>query len=156
MPQGSSLGPLIFLIFVNDLHLYLQHSECVQFVDDTTLVFAHRNLRYLHFSIECELISIQDWFNANKLTLNVEKSSYLLYHNQKQLVSNFKIELNGVEIPRVNHAKLLGVWLDNKLSWDIHVNKLINRLKCGVGMLRRSKKLAFHKSQKITVLRTNP
>ena len=149
MPQGSCLGPLIFLIFVNDLHLHLQHSECVQFADDTTLVFTNRNLNYLHFSIESELISIQDWFNANKLTLNVEKSSYLLYHNQKQLVSNFKIELNGVEIPRVNHAKLLGVWLDDKLNWDIHVNKLVNKLKCSVGMLRCSKNLLSVKAKKL-------
>ena len=149
MPQGSCLGPLIFLIFVNDLHLHLQYSECVQFADDTTLVFAHRNLKYLHFSIESDLITIQDWFNANKLPLNVEKSSYLLYHNQKQLVSNFKIELNGVEIPRVNHAKLLGVWLDDKLSWDIHVNKLVNKLKCGVGMLRHSKNLLSIKAKKL-------
>ena len=121
----------------------------MQFADDTTLVFTHRNLNYLHFSIESELRSIQDWFNANKLTLNVEKSSYLLYHNQKQLVSNFKIELNGVEIPRVNHAKLLGVWLDDKLNWDIHVNKLINKLKCGVGMLWRSKNLLSIKAKKL-------
>ena len=149
MPQGSYLGPLIFLIFVNDLHLHLQHSECVQFADDTTLVFTHRNLNYLHFSIESELTSIQDWFNANKLTLNIEKSSYLLYHNQKQLVPNFKIELNGLEIPRVKHAKFLGVWLDDKLKWDIHVNKLANKLKCGTGMLRHSKNLLSVKAKRL-------
>ena len=148
-PQGSCLGPLIFLIFVNDLHLHLQHSECVQFVDDTTLVFTHRNLNYLHFSIESELTCIQDWFNANKLTLNIEKSSYLLYRNQKQLVPNFKIELNGIEIPRVEHAKLLRVWLDDKLKWDIHLNKLTNKLKCGMGMLRCSKNLLSVKAKKL-------
>ena len=81
-PQGSCLGPLIFLIFVNDLHLHLTDVECIQFANDTTLVFTHRNLQYLRFCIESELSIVQDWFNANKLTLNVEKSSYLLYHNQ--------------------------------------------------------------------------
>ena len=50
--QGSCLGPLIFLIFVNDLHLHLQESECIQFADDTTLIFKHRSLRYLHYCIE--------------------------------------------------------------------------------------------------------
>ena len=100
-PQGSCLGPLIFLLFVNDLHLNLQDSECVQFADDTTLVFTHRNLNYLHFCIENELLIIQDWFNANQLTLNVDKSLYLLYHSHKQNLPDFKTVLNKIEIPRV-------------------------------------------------------
>ena len=82
-PQGSCLGPLIFLIFVNDLHLHLHDSEGIQFADDTTLVFVHRNLNYLQFCIQEELLTLQDWFNSNKLTLNIGKSSYLLYHNKK-------------------------------------------------------------------------
>ena len=98
-PQGSCLGPLIFLLFVNDLHLNLHESDCIQFADDTTLVFRHRNLKYLHFSIENELSIVQDWFNANRLTLNVSKSSYLLFHGHKQLLPDFKIVLNGIEIP---------------------------------------------------------
>ena len=106
-PQGSCLGPRIFLIFVNDLHLHLQHSESVQFADDTTLLFRHRNLNYLRFCFKSELLTIQDWFNANKLMLNVDKSSYLLYHNRKQPIPNFKILLNGVEIPKISFAKFL-------------------------------------------------
>ena len=108
-PQGSCLGLLIFLIFVNNLHLHLQHSDCVQFAEDTTLLFTHQNLNYLPYSIESELLIIQDWFNANKLTLNVDKSSYLLYHNHKQPIPKFKIVLNGIEIPGVRHAKFLAI-----------------------------------------------
>ena len=148
-PQGSCLGPLIFLIFVNDLHLHLQYSESVQFTDDTTLLLSHRNPNYLQFCVESELANIQDYFNANKLTLNVSKSMYILYHNQKKPPPNFTVKLNGVELPRTNCAKLLGVWLDDKLKWDTHVNKMIHKLKSGLGMMRRSKNLLTSKARKL-------
>ena len=122
-PRGSCLGPLIFLIFVNDWHLHLVDSECVQFADDTNPIFAHGNLKYLRFCVEQELYKICDWFNANKLTLNIDKSSYLLFLADKTTYTNFKLSLNGLKIPRVNHTKFLGTWLDVKLSWDIHVLK---------------------------------
>ena len=133
---GTCLGPLIFLIFVNDLRLHLQDSECVQFADDTTLVFVHRNLKYLQFCIQQELLLVQDWFNANRLTLNIDKSSYLLYHHPWQKTADFKMELNGIQIPRVKCAKFLGTWIDDQLSWETHVVKLLSKLKCGLGMLK--------------------
>ena len=98
-PQGSCLGPLIFLLFVNDLHLNLELADCIQFADDTTLVFVHRNQNYLRYCVERDLAIVQDWFNANKLTLNVGKSSYLLFQGGKQCLSQFQIELNGIKIP---------------------------------------------------------
>ena len=148
-PQGSCLGPLIFLIFVNDLHLHLRDAEGIQFADDTTLVFVHRNLNYLQFCIQEELTILQDWFNSNKLTLNIGKSSYLLYHNKKEKPTTVRIELNGIEIPKVHHAKLLGTWLDDQLNWDIHVNKLLSKLKCGIGMLRRSNNFLSVKAKRM-------
>ena len=148
-PQGSCLGPLIFLIFVNDLHLHLQFSESVQFADDTTLLLSHQNPNYLQFCVESELANVQDYFNANKLTLNVSKSMYILYHSQRNLPSKFTIKLNGVELPRTNCAKLLGVWMDDKLKWDTHVNKLTHKLKSGLGMMRRSKNLLAPKAKRL-------
>ena len=137
--QGSCLSPLIFLIFVNDLHLHLLDSECVQFADDMTLIFSHQSLKYLRFCVEQELCRVRDWFHANKLILNINKSSYLLFEGSKTTRTKFSLSLNGLEIPRVSHAKFLGTWLDDKLSWDIHVSKLM--LKCGLGMLKRSRTL---------------
>ena len=148
-PQGSCLGPLIFLIFVNDLHLHLHDSEGIQFADDTTLVFVHRNLNYLQFCIQQELLVLQDWFNSNKLTLNIGRSSYLLYHNKKSRLSPVRVELNGIKITRVSYAKLLGTWSDDQLTWDTHVNKLLSKLKCGIGMLRRGNKFLSIKAKRL-------
>ena len=148
-PQGSCLGPLIFLIFVNDMHLHLQDSEGIQFADDTTLVFVHRNLTYLQFCIQQELLRLQDWFNANKLTLNLGKSSYLLFHNKPHKIPLVSVELNGTNIPRVSSAKLLGTWIDDHLNWEIHANKLLSKLKCGIGMLRRSNKFLNSRSKRL-------
>ena len=135
-PQGSCLGPLIFLIFVNDLHLHLHDAECVQFADDTTLLFKHKNTRYLQFCIESELKQILDWFNANKLTLNVSKCSYLLFNADNKQCSNSNLTLNDISIPKVRFAKLLGTWIDDKLTWDTHVKKLMVKLRCGIGLLQ--------------------
>ena len=146
-PQGSCLGPLIFLLFVNDLHLNLNVADCIQFADDTTLVFAHCNQNYLRYCVESELSKVQDWFNANRLTLNVGKSSYLLLKGHKQVLSNFKIVLNKIEIPRVRHAKFLGTWIDDCLNFEINANKILTKLKCGIGMLRRSKHLLTSKAK---------
>ena len=135
-PQGSCLGPLIVLIFVNDLHLHLCNSECVQFADDTTLIFSHQNLKYLQFCVEDKLMQMPDWFHVNKLTLNISKSLYLLFEVNKILRTNFNLSLNGLEIPRVRFSKFLGTWLDEKLCWDTHISKLVLKLKSGLGMLR--------------------
>ena len=149
-PQGSCLGPLIFLVFVNDLHLHLRESECVQFADDTTLVLSHQSIQYLRFIVENELSVVQDWFNANKLTLKtlIRACTYCTIH-RNQAVPTFKILLNDIEIPRVKYAKFLGVWMDDQLKWDIHINKLLTKPECGIGMLKCSKHLLSPKAKKL-------
>ena len=79
-PQGSCLGPLIFLIFCNDLRLNLQYMHSVQFADDTTLIIGHKNHVYLKYCIKSDLKIVKDWFNANKLTLNLTKTTYMTFH----------------------------------------------------------------------------
>ena len=148
-PQGSCLGPLIFLLFVNDLHLNLGVADCIQFADDTTLVFVHHNQNYLRYCVENELSIVQDWFNANRLTLNVGKSSYLLFQGNKQSSSHFQIVLNRIEIPQVRYAKFLGTWIEDRLSWEMHANKILTKIKCGLGMLRRSKNLLTRKAKRL-------
>ena len=146
-PQGSCLGPLIFLIFVNDMSLHVSDGDIIQFADDTTLIFGHRNKNYLKFCIEHELATLQDWFYANKLTLNVEKSVYLLFER-----NNSKCDLNisvcGKALPRCTCAKFLGTWIDDALNWNAQVKKLKAKLKSGLGMMRRANKYLSPKAKR--------
>ena len=87
-PQGSCLGPLIFLIFTNDLHRHLMYSSAILFADDITLDKIHRNLTYLKWCLEDDLSTLSDWFAANKLTLNLDKTVCVLFqknNNKKEI-----------------------------------------------------------------------
>ena len=140
-PQGSCLGPLLFLIFCNDLHLNLSYLHCVQFADDTTLLLGHKNHLYLKYCVESDLAIIQDWFNANKLTLNVNKSSFMIFSPNHKKTCKLEITLNGVTLPRTNNMKFLGTWIDEKLVWSHHLKNLRTKLLSKLGLLRKSKNL---------------
>ena len=137
-PQGSCLGPLIFLIFCNDLQHHLIFLSCIQFADDTTLYITHRSIDYIRFCIETDLNMLQDWFVANKLTLNIGKSVCILFQ-QKQSV-NLNVSLGGIKIPQVACTKFLGMWINQSLSWNEHVNKTVLRLKSRANLLNIGKK----------------
>ena len=126
-PQGSCLGLLIFLIFMNDLHLHIETMSCIQFTDNTTLLASHQNLNYLCFCIEHDLSIVQDWFKANKLTLNIDKTVMILFTNKNKAI-NLEINLNGMPILIVQNTKFLGVWLDSKLYWHTQIDTVQKRL----------------------------
>ena len=129
-PQGSCLGPLIFLIFVNDLHLNLLHTNSILFADDTTLYYSHKNLNYLKWCIEEDLQSLQDWFNSNKLTLNLSKTVAMLFHrNKTKTAQKINLKVGGVNVPQVSETKFLGIWIDNNLSWNKHLSILERKIK---------------------------
>ena len=77
-PQGSCLGPLLFLLFTNDLYRNLEYCNAILFADDATVYKGHRNLNYLKWCLETDLAKLVDWFKANKLTLNINKTVYTL------------------------------------------------------------------------------
>ena len=147
-PQGSCLGPLIFLIFCNDLQLNLTFLSCIQFADDTSLYKGHYNLQYLKFCAEHDMQSLQDWFRANKLTLNIQKSVCILFSPNNRIIQ-FKLELDGLSIPQVRCTKLLGLWVDDQLRWNDHVNKLILKLKCKIHLLKRGKNFLTPQAKRI-------
>ena len=113
--QGSTLGPLLFLIFCNDIYLNDTYSKLILFTDDTTIYCSHENDKYLHQIIEQDITSLIDWFIANKLSLNLSKLVSMSFHNNKKIILNIKI--NGISIPQVENINFLGLMIANKLKW---------------------------------------
>ena len=134
-PQGSVLGPLLFLIFTNDLHRHLENCGCILFADDTTIYMSHRNLNYINHCIEHDLEIISNWFKANLLTLNPNKTVAMQFLHRKSTGKIISIKIDNTQLPFVKETKFLGIWLDEKLSWNSHTIKLINKLKRNIHLL---------------------
>ena len=111
--QGSCLRPLLFILFVNDIHLLPIYSKLILFADDTTIFNSHRCNKYLQFMLEYDLNLMTDWFNANKLSLNLHKTAAMQLWNNN---TNLELCVDNVKIPVVESTKFLGVQIDNQLT----------------------------------------
>ena len=100
-PQGSCLGPLIFLVYINDLQYSIQYSNTILFADDTTILQGHQNLKYLKWSIEEDLKQMIDLIKANLLTTNLDKTECLLFHNSN-CKSSLTLELELGNLTNTN------------------------------------------------------
>ena len=150
-PQGSCLGPLIFIIFTNDIHKEIQHCKSLLFADDTTIYKSHRNLQYLTWCIEDDMRRIISWFRINKLTLNLDKTVCILFQKQGH-DKKIEIAMGDLTITNTKETKFLGMWIDEQLKWNTHIQKLILKLTRNMNLLRfnqhmmptHTKKLVYH------------
>ena len=138
-PQGSCLGPLLFLIFCNDMNLHLDFMSVIQFADDTTLYLSKKNLNYLQWCIECDVRSIIDWFRANKLTLNLSKTICVVFNPPGRKKISIELEFGDVKLKSSDTTKFLGVWIDSCLNWNEHLKQLMIKLKRNLGLLKNAK-----------------
>ena len=137
--QGSCLGPLLFIIFCNDIQQLPLIGSLILFADDTTLSHSHKNINYLEFALKHDMGLLLDWFRANKLTLNLNKTLMMQYWPGKG--RRVKLIIENDEIPMVEHTRFLGVHIDNKLEWSVHTRLLVQKLKANQYLLSRSKNI---------------
>ena len=130
VPQGSILGPLLFLIYINDLPDNLVNSKAILYADDTNLIFHDKDLKKLITSINSELPKVQSWFSANKLTLNTKKTHSIIFHNRQQAIPTDEIILKfgNNTIQQKSDMKFLGIYLDKNLNWKKHITYKCNQI----------------------------
>ena len=129
VPQGSILGPLLFLIYINDMASVSTHLFSVLFADDTNMFGTDNDLEALIVNVNTELEKIVKWLNANKLSLNIDKTHYMLFRNKGKVVKETcKVYMNRQEISEVETTKFLGVIIDNRFNWKHHIDNICNKV----------------------------
>ena len=127
VPQGSILGPLLFLIYVNDItNVITNNYSMILFADDTNLIFEIEN-QDTHF-INQVLTDISKWFSSNKLSLNIDKTKFILFGKNSQEQNAIHLKINGVNIDRVSLIRFLGVIIQENLKWTEHINNIANKI----------------------------
>ena len=131
VPQGSVLGPLLFILYINDLHKACTTGNTRIFADDTNIFFKCKDIKEITTIGSQIMTQLQGWFKANKLTLNSEKSSFIIFRSKRKKQTNIpeQIKYEDTSINRCNSIKYLGVILDEHLDWNEHIHDLCNKLK---------------------------
>ena len=142
VPQGSILGPLLFLIYINDLSSIIGIATTRMYADDTNLTFTACNIPELQEQMSVDIQCLKNWLIANKLTLNVIKTEFMLVGSRQRIATmteNTNTFLNGISLNRVNCSKCLGVEIDEFLTWDTHIASVSKKVSSGISIMRKVK-----------------
>ena len=137
VPHGSVLGPLLFLIYVNDMsNVLTEGASVIQYADDTTLYYSTSSVNEMCRILSTNLTRIKIWLDSNYLSLNVAKTHFTIFTN-KSIDQDISIELEGHKINYLPNPTFLGITLDQKLTFDEHIKTVKNKVSKSIGILWR-------------------
>ena len=147
--QGSILGLLLFLIYINNLHFAIKYCKVYHFTDDTNLLNFNNSIKTINKRVSHDLKYLPYWLNANKICLNVSKTEAVLFKSiRKQTDATLKLKLNGKRLDTTNSVKYLGIKIDENLNWHEQINNVAVKLNRANTMLSKVKHFVHKKTLK--------
>ena len=145
---GAPQGPVLFIIYTNDLPNTMRSSGCILFADDTTLYQSSKDINLIINNLSKELETLTHWFKANKLSLNINKTKYVIFTKTPNILITQNLKLGGEVIHRVDNIKFLGIHIDSNLNWSKHIQHCRNKMSSGLYALKSVKHILSRKHLK--------
>ena len=142
VPQGSILGPLLFVIYINDIPEIQRFAKFILYADDANIILTGKNMQEIEEKF-CRLSSaLVQWVSCNGLSLNIKKTNYMIFsHKNRNTEYNFQPKINNIPIEEKNSARFLGIIIDNNLNWTQHIRAITTKMSRYLGIMYKLKRI---------------